>query len=74
MIGILEFDLPEETPEWKLANEARSWYDVVYDLDQWLRERIKYGAEKRKWVKPDVYCQEVRDELYRIMGDEDVSI
>ena len=74
MIGILEFDLPEEREEWKLANEASQWRGVIYTLDMWLRERIKYGVDERKWVKPDVYCQEVRDELYRIMGDEDVSI
>ncbi|HAZ07953.1 MAG TPA: hypothetical protein DCZ01_05380 [Elusimicrobia bacterium] len=46
MKAILEFDLPEESSEHKLALEGGSWMSVCHDLDQWLRSIQKHGDRK----------------------------
>lgn len=42
------------------------WSFVVWDLDQWLRHKIKYNDHDE--------LQIVRDKLWEIMKDRDVSL
>ena len=42
MSGTLEFSLPEELSELKLAAEASKWRLVVAHLDGELRQKLKY--------------------------------
>ncbi len=42
MKAILEFDLPEDAPEHKLALDGGKWMAVCFDLDQWLRSLEKH--------------------------------
>jgi len=48
MKAILEFDLPEEAAEHKLALDGGKWMSVCFALDQRLRSLEKY--ENRKTV------------------------
>ena len=42
MKAILEFDLPEEAHEHKLALDGGKWMSVCFTIDQWLRSLAKY--------------------------------
>lgn len=61
---ILEFNLPDEQSEYTVASKAISWYSIVWDIDRWLRERLKYG---HKFKNADDALEAARDELYLIM-------
>jgi hypothetical protein len=72
MEAILKFNLPEETPEFKLAANASNWYSVVWDLDQYLRSQTKYAPDS---MPEEVYnaLSETRDKLREIMSDNSVD-
>jgi hypothetical protein len=42
MRAVLEFDLPEDQDEFELSTQEGRWRLVVEELDQWLRDIIKY--------------------------------
>ena len=58
MKAILEFDLPEEEAEHRLALDGGKWMSACHELDQWLRSVQKHGD--RKTLEVD----EVRKRLY----------
>jgi len=62
--AILEFNLPEEQEEYKLTLKAGDWMMVCSEMDNWLRNRIKY--ENRNDL------QEVRDVLLGLMNEYEV--
>lgn len=71
-IGTLRFNLPEEGVEFLTAQRAQAWKGIVEDLDQWLRNEIKYsdqGAEERLAI-----FQEARDKLWSFLQDNELSI
>lgn len=62
----LQFDLPEERIEFKQATEAGSLASAIWDMDQWLRSKIKYEDCN------ELQC--VRDQLYQILDDHGINI
>ena len=43
MKAILEFDLPEEQEEYKMANKGSDYFHALWDIDQEIfRKRVKY--------------------------------
>jgi hypothetical protein len=42
MKAILEFNLPEENHEWGNAIEGAKMRSVLWEMDQWLRAKMKY--------------------------------
>lgn len=62
----IEFDSVEDAEELKITMNAVQWYSVVHELDQELRSMVKY--------KNLEYAQEIRDKLYEIMNQNEVSL
>lgn len=58
----LRFNLPEETHEFNLANKGHFYADVIDDLDDYLRSKIKYGSEGMSDEQYQVY-EEIRKKL-----------
>ena len=50
---------------------AEDMWNVLWDYDAWLREKIKYGEFSAG--DEEIY-QGVRDKLYEFMGDRDVNL
>ena len=69
--GTLTFNLPEEQSDFKLASNATSWYLVAWDMDQYLRDKIKYpedtGDNKGKSDEYYDALEEARKEFWEIM-------
>ena len=65
----LEFNLPEDEAEFRLANEGQTWANLVCDLDGLLRDSIKYDSEFNECKTDHDTLQIVRDEI-RVLMDE----
>ena len=57
MKAILEFNLPEDTEEFEVASKAMDWSILAWDIDQFIRNKIKYEQDR------EGVLQLVRNEL-----------
>jgi len=72
MKAILEFNLPDDQEDFKMASNALSWYIVCWDLDQELRAKTKYAPDSLPQDKYDAY-QEIRELLREYMSNRNIS-
>jgi hypothetical protein len=42
MKATLEFNLPDDQDEFNFATRGSNYYIILWDLDQWLRSKMKY--------------------------------
>lgn len=73
MKAILEFNLPDDQQDFDMAVNAMKFWHVLYELDQDLRSKTKYASDDLPQDKYDAY-QEVRDMLYELMSNNNVSL
>ena len=57
MKAILEFNLPEDQEQFNIASKAMDWAFLAWDIDQFIRNKIKYDQDR------DGVLQLVRNEL-----------
>ena len=57
MKAILEFNLPEDNEEFETATKAMDWALLVWHIDQFIRNKIKYEQDREEVL------QLVRNEL-----------
>ena len=57
MKAILEFELPEDKEEFDAASKGMDWALLAWDIDDFIRNKIKYEQDR------DGVLQLVRDEL-----------
>jgi len=57
MKAILEFELPDDKVEFDAASKAMDWAILAWDIDQFIRNKIKYEQDR------DGILQLVRNEL-----------
>jgi len=62
----LTFDLPEEQSEFDIANNAGKYYSILWDLDQYLRNFIKYPSDHEDPIFTDTMAR-VREDLHKLM-------
>jgi hypothetical protein len=73
MEAIIKFNLPEEQDEFDNFNNAGKYYSVIWDLDQYLRNFIKYPSDREDPILTDTMAK-VRDELWRLMNEHNLSL
>ena len=66
MKAILEFNLPEEEEQFNVASKGMDWALVVWDIDQLLRNKLKYGAPTHHVH----LLEELRDTLNNLVEDK----
>lgn len=64
--AILKFTLPEEQDDFELANSGGKFYTVLWELDQYLRNKVKYPAEDAHNEYTNA-MDEVRTELWKVL-------
>lgn len=71
MKAILEFNLPDDDSEFTFATKGSKYYVALWDIDQWLRARMKYDDT----VTGEQYeaYEKTREELRDIMSSRGVS-
>jgi hypothetical protein len=72
MKAILEFNLPEDQPEFNNAIKGGGWKHVCWQMDQYLRKEIKYNDDNSDYkIK---VLEKVREELYGFMNENNVDL
>jgi len=67
MKAILEFNLPEEDAEHRVALDGWKWKSVLYNVDQWLRKLEKHEE------KDTVDIAEVRKRIHEELNDSELT-
>jgi hypothetical protein len=71
MKATLLFNLPEEQQEFRLANEAADWHSVVWEVDQKLRQHLKYGHEFKSVGEA---LEQIREFFYEEITDRNLQL
>ena len=69
----VEFNLPEDQSEFDDFNNAGKYYSVLWDVDQYMRNKVKYASDDT----PELYreaIQMVRDELWKLLNENNISL
>ena len=69
MEAILKFDLPEDKTEFDTATKAMDWAILAWDLEQHIRNRLKYQFEKLDTSSAKEELDLLRNELHSMMED-----
>ena len=73
MKATIEYNLPDDQIEFELATSAHRMHSVLWDLDQWLRSKLKYQTEKMTDEEEKAYAK-VREHLHELMGDYNINL
>jgi hypothetical protein len=73
MEAILKFNLPEEQDDFELAANAGKYYSILWDLDQYLRNFVKYPSDREDPIMTDTMAK-VRDELWKLMNEHNLDL
>jgi len=71
--AILEFDLNEEQYEFEQAVNAGKFRSVLWDLDQFLRNKTKYASDDTTEEQLSAYYS-LRDELHKLMEEHNITL
>jgi hypothetical protein len=71
MKATLTFNLPEEDHEYSNAVDGSKMRSILWDLDQWLRAKLKY--EELTDGKYDAF-KETRDHLRELLREENIDL
>ena len=69
MKAILEFILPEDKTEFDTATKAMDWAILAWEIDQSIRNRLKYQSEKLDLSSAKEELELLRNELRDLMED-----
>lgn len=73
MKAILEFNLPEDQPEFNNAIKGGDWKHVCWEMDQLLRRNIKYVPDDVNEEVLEV-LEKIREEFNGIMVENNVDL
>ena len=70
MKAILEFNLPEDEEQLNAANKGMDWALLAWDIDQLLRNKLKYSD-----LLPNTRAEleEIRDTLNEMLADRGLT-
>ena len=69
MKAILEFILPDDKVEFEAASKAMDWAILAWDLDQYIRNRLKYQTETLDTSSAKEELEILRNELRDLMEE-----
>ena len=72
MKATLTFNLPEDDEDFQMAIKGSSMYDVLWEMDQWLRANTKHSPDTASEDTYNTY-QECRNKLRELMGENNID-
>ena len=69
MKAILEFILPEDKIEFETATKSMDWAILAWDIDQYIRNRLKYQTEKLDTLSAKKELEFLREALNEMLID-----
>ena len=73
MKAILEFNLPEDQPEFDLAVNGSKMHLVLWEMDQWLRAQYKYMPDNEYSEDKYETYEKCRDQLRELMFENQIE-
>jgi hypothetical protein len=73
MNATLNFNLPEDDREFRMAITGKSMYTVLRELDEWLRSKTKYAPDSMSQDKMDAY-ELSREKLYQLLNQYNIDL
>ena len=73
MKAILEFDLPDEQPDFEAAINGYKWESAMWDMNQYLRSVTKYAPDETSAEVVEA-LDKARDELFNILNNYNLEI
>ena len=70
MEAILKFDLPDDKTEFEAATKSMDWAILVWDIEQYIRNRLKYQTEKLQTTSANEELELLRNELHNLMQED----
>jgi coproporphyrinogen III oxidase len=74
MKAILEFNLPEDDHEFKMATQGASIHSVLWEMDQWLRAQYKYMPDAEYSEDKYEAYEKARNQLREFMVENNISL
>ena len=74
MKAILEFNLPEDDHEFKMATQGASMHSVLWEMDQWLRAQYKYMPDTEYSEDKYEAYENARNQLRDIMFENGINL
>lgn len=73
MKATLEFNLPDDEIEFELATKSGKMHHTLWEIDQWLRGKIKYAPDD---ISDDTYkaYEECREQLHQFANENNVEL
>ena len=73
MKATLEFNLPEDKQDFDLATKGSDWWNVCWDMDQWLRGEMKHPSGD---MSDETYeaLQKCREKLRELIHDNNLNL
>ena len=73
MKAILEFELPEDKQDFDFATQGSDWWNVCWEMDQWLRGQMKHPVGD---MSNDTYeaLQKCREKLREFIHDSNLNL
>jgi hypothetical protein len=72
MKAVLEFNLPEDSYEFNLCRDVKLYKASLYEISQWLRNRIKCGSDELSDDELKI-LYEFKDKLVEILEEHNVD-
>ena len=73
MNATLNFNLPEDDREFRIATTGKSMHTVLRELDEWLRSKTKYAPDSTSQYKMDAY-ELSREKLYQLLDQYNIDL
>jgi len=73
MKAILEFNLPDDNVDYKLATNASKYHNFIWEMEQYLRTKTKYAPDDLPQDKYDAY-DEVREKFYELVNEMSIDL
>lgn len=73
MKSILEFNLPEESNELRLALNAGALQVSINEIFELFRRRLKYGMDDELGLSHQDLLEKIRTEMYEVLNSNGVS-
>ena len=70
MKAILEFELPEDRENFDASAKGMDWAIVALDIEQYIRNRLKYQVEKFDTVSAKKELEFLREALNEMLIDK----
>lgn len=69
MKWLAEFNLPDDRVDFLIHKDASKFYGVLWDIEQELRKKVRYGDAKER-----VSWETVQEEFFKLMQDAGVNL